>query len=139
MKVLAVLMVVLALIIGVVPQFTDCESHGLMLSLANGKQVSMKCHWTARGEIAVAAPLLFVGAMSGFSRRRETKRNLAIMGIVLGIAAVLLPTVLVGVCANPEMLCNSVMRPTLILLGSAVAVTSLVMLVSSFRTEEINA
>lgn len=139
MKVLAVLMVLLALVIGVIPQLTDCESHGLTLTLANGRQVSMKCHWTARGEIAVAAPLLFVGVMSGFSRRRETKRNLAIMGMVLGVAAILLPTVLIGVCANPEMLCNSVMRPTLILLGTAVAAVSLVMLVNSLRTEEIGA
>ena len=47
-KILAGLIIVLALVIGIVPQFTDCQSHGRAIALANGTTVPMKCHWTAR-------------------------------------------------------------------------------------------
>ena len=57
MKVIGVLMVVLALVSGILPQFTDCSSQGRAITLPNGKQIDMKCHWTARAEAAMALPL----------------------------------------------------------------------------------
>ena len=42
--VFGVALVVLALATAIFPQFTDCESQGKMITLANGKTVSMKCH-----------------------------------------------------------------------------------------------
>ena len=60
---IAALIVVLAIGIGVLPQFTDCLSQGRMLTLEIGRQIPMKCHWTAQAEIALAVPLLAVGAM----------------------------------------------------------------------------
>jgi len=49
-------LVALALGTAIVPQFTDCASQGKAITLANGKTVEMKCHWTARAEIAVGRP-----------------------------------------------------------------------------------
>ena len=69
MKVIAVIMVVLALVIGIVPQFTDCQSQGKAIALANGKEVPMKCHWTGQGEVALAVPLVALGAVTALSRR----------------------------------------------------------------------
>ena len=54
MKVASFAIMVLAVLIGVVPMFTDCESAGRMLTLEDGRQVSMKCHWTARAELGLS-------------------------------------------------------------------------------------
>jgi hypothetical protein len=95
----------------------------------------MKCHWTAQSEIAVAGPMLVVGGLMGFSKRRDTLRALSILGIVLGVFAILIPTYLVGVCASFEMLCNSLMKPILIFGGLVVSVASLIGLGLSSRME----
>ena len=62
MKVLAVSLAVLAVLIAVVPQFTDCDSQGRTLTLQDGRQIAMKCHWTARAELGVGLPLFAVAA-----------------------------------------------------------------------------
>jgi hypothetical protein len=136
MKTLAGLMIVLALTTGIVPLLTDCQSQGRALTLADGRTVPMKCHWTAIAEIAVAVPLLVTGALLAISKRRETGRNLTILGGVLGVLVILIPTVLIGVCANPDMLCNLVMKPALILAGGLVVALSLVGMVRSLGMKE---
>jgi len=123
-KVVASIIIILALLIAIVPQFTDCESQGKMLTLESGKQVSMKCHWTARAEIAVGVPLLAVGLLMLLSKRKESIRSLGIVGAVLGLMAILLPGILIGVCSNDDMICNSLMDPALILMGALAIVAS---------------
>jgi hypothetical protein len=132
-KVAAVLIVILALVIAIVPQFTDCQSQGRAIELPNGKTVAMKCHWTGTAELALALPIAAVGILLGFSRRKESMRNLSILGIVLGAVAILVPTVLIGVCASADMICNSVMRPVLILMGTLLVAISVVTLIASNR------
>jgi hypothetical protein len=82
-------------------------------------------------------PLLAVGILMVFSRRKETQMALSILGIILGVLVILLPTVLIGVCMSADMLCNSVMKPALILMGSLVVVISLVStILSAVRGEK---
>ena len=133
MKVVAVLIVLLAIGIAVVPQFTDCQSQGRAIELPNGRTVAMKCHWTGEAELGLALPIAVVGGLLGFGRRRETYRFLGILGLVLGIVAILLPTLLIGVCASADMICNSVMRPALILMGTLISALSIYTLVASRR------
>jgi hypothetical protein len=128
MKTIGAFLILMALIAGVVPLFTDCQAQGKAMTLANGRTVPMKCHWTALAEIAMAAPLLVVGGLMAFNRRRETLRALSILGIVLGIFVILLPTNLIGVCMGAEMLCNMIMKPTLVLTGALITSASLVAL-----------
>ena len=98
----------------------------------------MKCHWAGVAELGLAVPLLVTGVLMTTSRRRETLRNLSLIGAILGVFVILLPTKLIGVCSNPEMICNSVMKPTLILMGSLAIALSLVGLARSVRsTEEV--
>ena len=125
MKVLAVSLLILAVLISLVPQFTDCRSQGRALSLADGRSIPMKCHWTARAELVVGVPLFAVGATLLFSRRRETRIALGVLGMILGVFTILLPTALIGVCMSADMLCNSAMKPALILMGSLVVAFSL--------------
>lgn len=129
MKILAVILIILALMISIIPQFTDCESQGRMLTLQDGRQIAMKCHWTARAELGSGITLLFLGIGLLISRRKETRIILGSLGVVIGIFIVLLPTTLIGVCLSPEMVCNSTMKPFLILSGSLVIVVCLISII----------
>ena len=122
MRVLGALLLVTALLAGIVPQFSDCQSQGRELTLADGRNVPMKCHWTARSEIAMAIPVLASGLLVLVSKRRETLRNVGILGGVSGVGVVLLPRTLIGVCGNPDMICHSIMLPFLTLVGSVIVV-----------------
>jgi hypothetical protein len=135
-KILGVAILALALAIAILPQYSTCASDGKYLTLANGRTIPMKCSWTARAEIAVGAPLAVVGAMMVFSRRKESKRNLAVLGITLGAMAILLPTKLIGVCAMPTNSCVTVLKPSMLALGSVVIGLSLVGLVMSQISKE---
>ncbi len=107
-------LVFLALVIAIVPIFTDCLSQGRSLKTADGRSVPMKCHWTGIAEIGAALPLALSGVANLRKPRRETRRWLAATSGLAGGLAILFPTVLIGVCPNPDMLCNLVMRPTLV-------------------------
>lgn len=129
MKSVAAFLIVLALVIGTVPQFTDCLAQGKAITLANGMSLPMKCHWSRQAELAVALPLLAVGCLTFFSRRKETLRALALVGIVLGIATMLIPSYLIGVCPGVEMICNMLMKPVLLLAGVLVIATGVAALI----------
>lgn len=130
--------IILALVIGILPIFTDCQSQGRSLELVNGKTVPMKCHWTGIAEIGVAIPLGLVGVSEILSKRKETFNFLSLMGVALGSLAILFPTVLIGVCANPDMVCNMIMKPGLVLSGSLAIVASVVVFITSRKVAEAN-
>ncbi len=136
MKVIGGLLIALALLIGIVPMFSDCQSQGRSLTLANGREIPMKCHWTGLAELALAVPLLVVGLLITTSKRTESLRNLNVIAAVAGSLVILLPATLIGVCANPDMRCNAVMKPSLILSGSLVVALGLVGVMRSLRRKE---
>ncbi len=116
-RIFGILLVALALAVSVVPPYTECQT--------SGRTLAMKCHWTGRAEIAVAIPLAALGILLFLSRRAETRRALASVGMLLGVVAALLPTYLIGVCAHPGMTCNSVMKPALVFAGTLTVAASL--------------
>jgi hypothetical protein len=140
-KVLAGLIVVMALVIGIVPQFANCEAGGSP-SMPTGTQATsaagatgttaaaaapvpkMKCLWTARAELGIAIPLFALGGFMFVSRRRETRSALAVPSALLGVVAMLLPTVLIGVCASPGAACHSSMLPLMLVAGGLTAASS---------------
>lgn len=131
MRVLGLAIVIIALVAGIVPALNNCSAGGKMLTTTAGKQVPMKCYWTAQASIAAAFPLGVLGIALALSRRKETRRALALVGATLGVTIALLPTYIIGTCASYEMVCNLVMRPTMIGLGIlTVAVTGVVFYLS---------
>jgi hypothetical protein len=101
-KIMGVVSIVLALGIIALPFFTDCQSQGRSLELANGKTVPMKCHWTGIAEIGVAIPLGLVGIFEIVSKRKETFNFLSGSGTVLGALVILFPTALIGSALIPQ-------------------------------------
>jgi hypothetical protein len=95
----------------------------------------MKCHWTGEAAFVVAWPLLATGILLALTRRRETSRALAIIGLVLGAVVIALPTRVIGVCASEEMVCNMIMQPVLVLAGALTVVASVVALLLSTRSQ----
>lgn len=133
-KILAGILIVLALVTIIVPQFTNCADDGRMLTLQNGKQIPMKCLWSARAELALGIPLLVVGILLALASFRESIRSLSILGVVLGILIILIPTSIIGVCANADMDCLSIMKPLMIVMGVLSILASLAALVlNEFR------
>lgn len=133
MKIAGTILIVLALVIGIVPQFTDCQSQGRAIELANGNTIPMKCHWTARAEIPLGFSLLVIGLMTIKNRGKTLLRSLAVLGAIIGIFTLLVPTQLIGVCMGNEMLCNIAMKPTLILSGILTTLVSIAIFVLASR------
>lgn len=133
MRVLAVIIVAMALIIGIVPQFTNCEARASAMSAttasSTGSTTTMKCFWTARAEIGVAVPLFTIGGLMLLSRRRETRRALAVPAAALGIVAILLPTALIGVCTSPGAICRTALLPFMLIAGGLTVAASLALLI----------
>ena len=146
MKVLAVLIIILGLAIIIVPQFTNCEygkDHPDVLNMQTsdahvteyasmgemeGGTVdtmesgavpyrAMKCLWSARAEIIAGVPIIVLGALLLFARRKETVRVIGILTAVMGVLNILIPTSFIGTCMNPDMVCNTEMKPTLLIAG----------------------
>jgi hypothetical protein len=92
----------------------------------------MTCNYTAKAEIALAIPIAIEGLVLLLGRKESTL-GLALVGIALGVAVVLLATVLIGVCVSmiENMNCQTIMKPSLILFGSALVIVNVVLLWNS--------
>lgn len=71
----------------------------------------MKCFWSCKALIVVGAVLALVGLLQLIARETESRKLLSVIGIALGIAAILIPTVIIGGCAKPEMACQVLTFP----------------------------
>jgi hypothetical protein len=132
MKIIAIVLMILALVVIIVPSFFACASYGKAIQLPSGKSIPMKCFWTARAEIGVGVLLLAVGALLFISHKLESRRFLSILALILGIFIALFPTELIGVCAGPNMSCVVVMKPTLLLIGIVTGVLGLAAMIWNF-------
>ena len=106
-----------------------CQYTGKFVTTAAGKQISMKCFWTANAEIVVGIMIVVVAALLIVSRQTETKRALGIVGAILGVFVILIPTVLIGTCMTPTMSCNLLAKPGLLLFGVIVIILNAVITV----------
>ena len=90
-----------------------------LLKTTMGTSIPMKCHWTAQAEIAMGVLVAIVGALIfTFAKQAETRGALNAVALALGAVVILIPTVIIGTCADPSHACNIGMKPALLLLGS---------------------
>jgi hypothetical protein len=117
MKIVAVCLIALALVIGIVAYETDCWTQDRVLTMANGDLYPMRCHWSALAERTLAIVLGALALMMMRTRYEETKRKMAMVAIVIGALVAAVPTLIIGVCASTDMMCNYIMMPTMIASG----------------------
>ena len=127
-KFLGISLIILALAIAIVPSFTDCKK-------ATDLASAMPCQQSAKAEIIVGAPLAVVGASIVFTKKKGGLLSLSIIGVVLGVSAVLIPTTLIGTCPGQLMRCDTLMKPSLIALGTLTVIGGLGGLVLSRRAK----
>ena len=77
----------------------------------------MVCHWTAQAELGAGGLIAVLGALLLLSGKEQVRLGLALAGIPAGLLAILIPNVLVGVCASPHAACHSLTLPALTVLG----------------------
>ena len=129
---IGIIIIVLGVLVAVTPWyiFPVCEEGGLYAKTVSGNQLVMPCGYTARAETGVAAPLMVIaGVTFPFSKTKETRIALSLFSVGLGALVLLLPTYIIGMCANPGHPCRFGTLPALVLLGAAtitVSVTALV-------------
>lgn len=97
--------------------FPVCEHEGLRMRLASGKEVPMKCFWTARAELGLAILLVANGILLTLFSKTGDGRTAAGMAAAIGVVVILVPSVLIGTCMNPQMPCNVGTKPALLFLG----------------------
>lgn len=78
---------------------------GKMLTLANGNEVPMKCHWTSQATLAVVI-ILLAAAVMGLIAKQDYKKFFVVTAVV-GVVTFMLYTSIIGVCASPDMRCNT--------------------------------
>lgn len=127
-KFLGGLLIVFALVLAIVPLFTDCLAHGRELKTADGRAIPMKCHWAAIAEIGAAVPMGLMGVLA--LRKKQLPFETGLMGLSGSALAILFPTVLIGVCATATMPCAMIMRPIILLTATLAALTSVAIFVT---------
>ena len=93
------------------------------------------CHGVPAASLVVGIILIAVSLISLIIDIRDKDNNLSIVSTALdviitaaGVAAIGIPTFIVGVCSSAHMHCHMVTRPALIIIGVIVGVVGLVSL-----------
>ncbi|MBP1581032.1 MAG: DUF4418 family protein [Oscillospiraceae bacterium] len=71
----------------------------------------MKCFWSCKALIVVGAVLALIGLLQLLSKEAKSRKVLSIVGLALAVCAILIPTVIIGGCAKPEMACKMLTFP----------------------------
>lgn len=141
--VIAGILVLLGIAIVITPWyiFPVCEakgmtSHSMFEKMGDNQAASMasgmlmKCGYTARAEAAVGIIVILAGLVLFAQKARKYRKVLggAIAGF--GILAILIPTVLIGVCNAPDAPCRIGTLPALILLGALTIVAGAIVVLT---------
>lgn len=116
-QVAALIYILLGLFLAISPQklFPVCEK----------MEKVMKCHWSAQAEIGIGLIIVALGILLIVFKTKETQIALSLAGFVSGITAILIPTILIGGCKKPEMLCRTHAFPAIYLASAILIIFSL--------------
>ncbi|MGD0817621.1 MAG: DUF4418 family protein [Methanomassiliicoccales archaeon] len=119
-KIIGVVLIILGILIAVGPW--------TIFPVCNNGDSTMACHYTAEAEIIVGSLVALLGLVLIIVNSAEAKIVVGIIGIASGIWTILVPTVLIGVCASDMMNCVKESKPALIALGAVTILVSLVLI-----------
>ena len=81
------------------------------------------CHWAARAVLGVGVVLFVLSVVRIFERDEGERRGLSLAAALLGGLVACMPGVLIDLCAEQAMRCHTIMRPFVVCVGAAIAVT----------------
>lgn len=108
--------------------FPVCEA---TIATVAGRQVPMKCFWTAQAELGAGAVLLLGGVLLLLSKSSMFKCGVASMCALVCILIVSIPTLLIGVCPGETMPCHLSTQPALLVSGLIGLLASLVLVIAN--------
>lgn len=88
----------------------------------------MKCWWSTQAEIAIAILLAVIGIGIFVFQSKQVRFGMSLVGVAIGVMAILIPGLLIGGCMNPTMACRSITFPCIYVIAT---ITILVALVNS--------
>ena len=116
MRVVAVVLLVLALFAAIFPQFYNCAAHGFFIELPMGT-MPMRCFYSAHAVTALSIMVAIAAGGLWFFKEKGTRTILSILGIVGGFLILMTvtraPVLGIGACVNPDMPCVIYMRPAI--------------------------
>ncbi|MBQ7086621.1 MAG: DUF4418 family protein [Clostridia bacterium] len=71
----------------------------------------MKCFWSCKALIVVGAVIAIIALLQLMAKEKESKKLLAVAALALLVSAILIPTVIIGGCAKPDMACKMLTFP----------------------------
>ena len=117
--------VIFSLLILVLGALTAIAPYSFAHVCEVGEKV-MKCHWTGRIELFLGISIAVLGLLKLISADAKYQLGLNAGILVNALGVILTPTVLIGVCGMKSMHCVTVSKPTLIVFGILILVTSLI-------------
>ena len=91
----------------------------VLLPFCNPGHMVMRCHYTSVVDGFVGIAIALIGI--AYLLLPKIHKTLTYVVIVTGVLTSLVPTVIVGVCKHPFMLCHSISSPVLQLVGIIIA------------------
>lgn len=100
------------LLVGVATFAGPCNGHG--------EQGGLSCMWASRAVLAVGAVTAVLAIVRIFETDEGERRGLSLSCGLLGFLMAAMPGLVIGLCADPAMHCNAVMRPFVLVVGIAI-------------------
>jgi hypothetical protein len=116
----------LLLAVGTQTIFPVCEA---------GEKI-MKCFWTGRAASGIGGVIAVVGVLLLVFGNKRTRIGLLLALIPIGIYAVLIPNVLIGVCGGAHMNCRALALPAITIIGTAVSIFAAASAFWLFKTDK---
>jgi hypothetical protein len=97
--------------------FPVCKSMGDMV---------MVCHWLSRAELGSGLVIAILGLLTVLVKLSAFRLGVSLAVILNAIAALLYPTILIGVCGGHDMMCRLLTRPSLIVISVLIIIIATV-------------
>lgn len=102
--------------------FPVCEYFGVRMEMGSSS-VPMGCYYTSKGSLLAGLLIVLIG-IAIMIAKSAALQSLALVLAGAGLGVILIPTVLMPICHNPDMHCNHGTKPMLIVLGIVTMITA---------------